>query len=170
MNKKTIAFLLGIIIIILIVLIFGKKSSLPIVLEDGSFKGEYSIKNIMALGKPYRCSFNKSDGTSFISGSLLISEDKIRGDFDITIPSIGNGGFASHFIVSDEYSYNWTSIEPIGYKTKIIENSVNSNDKEEQAQLIGINDKVTYECTPWNSDLTAFEIPKGIQFSELTSS
>lgn len=168
MNKQKIGIILGVLVVIVLVFIFGREGGVPVAKEDGSIEGEYSIKNIMDLGKPYECSFAKTDGASSITGGLRISEGKVRGDFDITLQALDGGSFASHLIVNDGYSYSWTSIQPVGYKAKIVDNSMNSDEEAEQAQLVGIEDKVPYKCVPWNVDLTAFELPKGVQFSEIT--
>ncbi len=168
MNKQKIVIIIGVIVVIALVVIFGGQGSKPVAREDGSIEGEYSIKNIMDLGKPYECTFNKSDGASSVTGALRIHEGKVRGDFDIHLEALDGGSFASHLIINEGYSYNWTSIQPIGFKSKIVEKSASSDEEVDQAQIIGVGDKVAYKCVPWNADLTAFNLPPGIQFSELT--
>ena len=55
----------------------------PEVLVDGSIKGVYSIKNILSLGRPYICSFEKFDELSKVVGLVRTDGSKIFGEFKI---------------------------------------------------------------------------------------
>jgi hypothetical protein len=167
MNNKVILPVIGIAIIVagFMYINYGEKAL--VIGQDGSIKGEYSLQSIMNLGLSYECTFMKNDGSSNISGAIRIADGSARGDFDIVLGDQDGGSFTSHFIMRDSINYVWTSLQPVGYKTKITKSISGSSSPSEQAQIIGTSDKVNYICFPWNADLTAFKIPSGITFSEL---
>jgi hypothetical protein len=158
----------GVGIILALLVIFGWNFYMnipvtPVVEPDGSISGNYSIESIEKLGKPFECSFSKSDGSSQVSGSIRMAESKLRGDFDINVASTS---FASHFIITSSTTYTWTSLGPIGYKSLVAKSASKGASPIEQAQIIGTEDKEDYNCSPWNTDLSIFELPSGINFSE----
>lgn len=141
--------------------------STPVVGEDGTFEGRYSIESIASLNKPFQCNFLKNDGSSQVNGSITIAEGKVRGDFDIRLTAQDGGNFTSHFIMRDDMNYTWTSIQPIGFKSEIAKNASKNASPEEQSQIVGTKEKVDYKCVPWNPNLTLFELPSGITFLDL---
>ena len=167
MKDKIIYPLAGVILAILV--IFGWNyykniPEIPTVGADGKIVGSYSIVGIETLGKPYECSFSKSDGSSKVTGTIRIAESKFRGDFDINVASTS---FASHFIITNNTTYTWTSLGPIGYKIPVAKSASQNASPQEQAQIIGTEDKEDYNCSSWDTDTSAFELPSGINFSEL---
>jgi hypothetical protein len=147
---------------------------LPLPNSEGTIVGTYSLKNIIDQELPYECTMGKSDETSRVLGNIFISGDgKIRGDFDLELvlpeetPTEIPRSFASHLIVDGDTAYTWTSLQPIGYKTKVAKSATKNASTEEQSQIVGIDDELEYECKPWNANLTVFIVPTGISFSEL---
>ncbi len=148
-----------------------------IINADGTVSGNYSIKQIVELNTPYECSFNKSDPTSQVSGIFRMIDGNLRGDFDIDIQADQTGFgdaspdqrafFASHFILKDGYTYTWTSLQNIGYKSKMADKVSDRSSTKVQAQIVGFEDKLAYNCHPWNAVLNVFDLPTGITFSEL---
>lgn len=148
-----------------------------IINQDGSISGNYSIKQIVELNTPYECSFKKSDANAQVSGIFRMIDGRLRGDFDIDIQSnktvFGDTSpdqrafFASHFILKDGFTYTWTSLQNIGYKSEMTNNIDGGSSTLEQAQIVGFEDKVDYECKPWNAVLNVFDLPSGITFSEI---
>lgn len=147
-----------------------------LIMADGKITGNYAIKDILELEVPYECNFNKTDTTAQVSGLVRMAEGKVRADFDIQInpqaTNFGDSGtdqrafFASHFILKDGVNYIWTSLQNTGYKSNITDSAEGSS-KKDQAQIIGIEDKVAFDCKPWNAVLNAFDLPTGIKFVEL---
>lgn len=149
-----------------------------IVAQDGTIAGEYSIKQIFELGLPYECSFLQNDSFTQISGLFRMAEGGLRGDFDINIQSdktsFGDttpdqrAFFASHFIVKDGLAYTWTSLQSnFGYKSPVVDSINNRSSVQAQAQIVGLEDKLSYNCKPWNAVLNVFDLPSGITFTEL---
>lgn len=152
----------------------GNKITTPQVNQSGKISGDYSIADIMSLGLPYECTFSKSDGDYKVSGIMQMTKDKLRGNFDITIPmgningkNSQNTNFTSHFIMINDITYTWTSLQSIGYRSPVAKSAKNNASPQEQAQIMGTRDKTDYICNPWNENLSVFELPSNITFLDL---
>ena len=172
--KNKIVSLSGWIVLAILVIIgifvfyYGSKPTAPPVGADGKISGNYSIADIMVLDKPYQCTFGKSDRASKIAGTIYTDGSKIYGEFRMQTDLMENE-FNDFLIIKDGQSYTWTSLqENVGYKYPTAKSSNKNASPEEQSQIIGTQDKVQYDCQPWNevSDST-FEVPPWIKFSEL---
>jgi hypothetical protein len=169
MKNKIIFLVVGILVVIAIYT-FSKGGVLTnsiVVNEDGSIEGEYSVMDIMTLNRPYECTFNKTDGASHISGAIKTAEGKVRADLDIELRAEDGGNFASHFIMRDDMTYVWTSLQAVGYKAEIADSADKNASPIEQAQIVGLKDKIAYKCSPWNATLNLFDLPSGITFLDL---
>ncbi len=150
-------------------------SDLPLPNNEGAIVGTYSLKDVLDQKKPFSCTFIKIGETSRVIGEIRLSDEgDLRGDFDVelVIPEDAPNqetprSFATHFIIKDDTSYTWTSLQPVGYKAGVAKSASKNASQEEQAQIVGINDKQDYECKPWNQNLTIFELPSGINFLDL---
>lgn len=172
MKKDKILYsLVGIIIVVgaILVYVYGSKPTIPNVGEDGSVRGNYSIEGIMALKKPYVCSFNKSDEVSKIIGLVRTDGENMYGEFRIET-NIMSEPFSSFLIVKNNETYTWTTLAPVGYKSPVARSANVNASPTEQGQMIGTKDKVYYECKVWEDvDSTYFDLPQGITFSEMKS-
>jgi hypothetical protein len=168
--RRTIAAAVGIIVAVAAGYGYNylNKPIVPVVNTDGSIEGPYSIASIMTLGKPYRCTFEKGDGSSKIAGVLRTDGFKINGEFRISSPSLQAKEFNSFLIVKDKVAYSWTSLASTGFKGGVAESaSVNASPRE-QAQIVGTRDKIQYKCSPLNHiDDTVFDPPSWITFTEI---
>lgn len=165
MKNKIMYLTIAIVLVALGVFVYvfyGREA--PTIGTDGKIIGNYSIGGIMALGKPYECSFSKSDGSSQVSGLLRMEGGRLRGDFDL---NIATSSFASHFIIASGTAYSWTSLGPIGYKNPVAKSTSKNTSPIDQAQIIGLKDKENYSCSPWEPVISVFDIPSGISFLEL---
>jgi len=167
-NKKIVwMFIVALILVALgirVYIIYSNRTVAPIVNADGTIKGNYSVESIRLTGKNYQCVFTKSDDASKITGTLQITQNELRGDFDLTL---NDKNFASHLIETGDTAYTWTSLEPIGLKSPIIKSITQNSSPADQAELVGTQDKMDFTCSPWNVDTKVFEIPTGITFSVL---
>ena len=144
------------------------KPEAPLVGEDGKISGAYSIEGVMDLGRPYVCTFEKQDENSKVAGIIHTDGKNIYGEFRILSEALKGEEFSSFLIVMGKDAYTWTSLAPVGYKTKVVKNTSVGASPGEQAQLVGLRDKVEYECEPWaEADPTLFELPGWITFTEL---
>src|SRR5689334_2423250 len=114
MSKK-IWILIIVVAIIGIIIAMKSGSSKITVSQNGELKGEYSLNDVIKTGKPYECTFLKTDGASNVTGHVTESGGQARMDLDIEVRAQDGGNFASHSIMKDGLVYIWTSIQPIGY-------------------------------------------------------
>lgn len=141
----------------------------PVVGADGSFSGSYSIEGILTLQKPYKCTFEKEDEASKISATVYTNLNDVYADFTIQTSSVDNQRFNSFFLIQNNTTYTWTSFTNLGYKTKVVKSASINASPAEQAQLIGIKDKLSYECKPVvEADPSLFTVPTSITFTDLT--
>lgn len=177
-NKKEI--IIAIVAILLAALGFWmiSRTSTPAPIQIsaiGEVKGNLSLNELSALGKPLKCTFNKVSDSVTVDGVVYLSGDStttaqyvkglMRGDFKITGSPVGP--IESHFITRDNFSYTWTSLAAIGYKKAVTESAQTTSSPEDQASIIGEQDKVSYDCTPWMPDQSQFELPSNITFKDL---
>lgn len=140
----------------------------PTVGADGKISGEYSMQSIMTLGAPYKCTFERTDGTSKILGTMYTDGKQIYGEFQILTDAAKNNNFSSFLIIKEDKSYVWTSLQPLGYESKPAKSAWKGASVEEQAQIVGVMDKLPYQCEVWNNpDLSVFEIPNWVTFGKL---
>jgi hypothetical protein len=144
---------------------YGNKPQTPEVRADGTIKGNYSTASIMSLGKPYECTFKKSDGISTISGIMHTDSKSFYVEFRIKTEELKNE-LNSLLLVKGGQAYSWISSKNVGYKSSAAKSAVKGASVAEQAQIIGTRDKVNYTCVPWQADSTLFEIPTSITFIE----
>ena len=153
MNKGAIIGLTIVVAIAGFFLLRGSGDSREIGLD-----GSYSIKEILAMNKNMECEFNKMDETSNVSGTVIISEGRVRGDFDVKAEvESAPQNFQSHFIVRDGITYIWTSLVNMGYKTEI----------EPKDSIVGTEDKLDYKCESWEEKEGTFSIPRDITFTSI---
>jgi hypothetical protein len=169
MKKDIIIYpVLGIVLALLVIFVWNYKSkpTPPVIGPDGKISGNYTIEGIMSLGQPYECTFEKSDGISAISGTLLTDGKNLQGQFRIKTDSVKDE-FNSFLIEKDGTAYAWTSLQNTGYKSPVAKSASANASPGEQAQIVGTEDKTPFECKPWqNPDSTTFDIPTWITFLE----
>lgn len=144
------------------------KPKVPNIEALGNINGEYNIASISALNKPYVCIFEKSDENSNISGSLHILGENVYGDFRIVSKILDGEPFRSFLLIKDGESYTWTSLASVGYKSKPAKSAWRNASPSEQAQIVGLKDKIEYDCKILeNIDPTIFGVPDWINFKEV---
>lgn len=169
MKKQITLSLLGIALVALGIgaYVYASKPATPTVGVDGKINGNYTIAGIMNLGKPYVCTFEKSDGASKIAGVIHTDGQNIYEEFRIKTDVVDKE-FNSFLLVKGDETYTWTSLQNIGYKSKVAKSASQNASPQEQAQLIGTRDEVDYKCEPWlEADASIFEIPASVTFQEL---
>lgn len=140
---------------------FGRNS-------NGNNPNLISIAEILNSNKSMKCQFDKSDGVAIVKGTVFISEDRVRGDFDIQSSTPGSQ-FQSHFITRDGLTYTWTSIAKAGFKSPTVQSAAPDTSPAAQADIVGLKDKVAYACVPWTEEKGTFSIPQDISFSDIPS-
>jgi hypothetical protein len=168
--KKQIKWIVALVILVILLIVtfnYVGQPAVPSVGADGKISGNYALGGIMRLGKPYICKFQKTDGTSQIAGVIHTDGKNIYGEFRLKTDLVKNE-FNSYLMVINSEAYTWTSLGALGYKLPVAKSATSgSASPAEQAQIVGTNDVLSYDCNPWqNPDLTIFQIPTFIKFSE----
>lgn len=133
--------------------------------EAGEFKG--SVHDLMARGGDWKCDIgsqaNTGAGVSFSSGTVYVSGKKLKGDFSISVPSLGN---VSAYMVSDgEYIYSWSSVMMQGFKAKVTAEGTGGG----ETSGYGFNPDVSYSynCEPATVDASMFTPPANVEFRSI---
>lgn len=169
MKKQVVSWLIiiGLIVLMTVVYIYGRRPATPTVGADGKISGHYTITGIQRLDQPYVCTFEKTDEVSKIVGVIHLDKNNVYGEFRIKTDLVEKE-FNSFLVVNNKEAYVWTSLNNVGYKSPAAKSANKNASPLEQAQIVGFNDKIPYECKPWlEIDSTIFEIPSWIVFSEL---
>lgn len=139
--------------------------------EQG-ISGMMSLKDIMALGKSQKCTFEYSDPeTGKTTGTSYISGENVRTDFTITDEE--NNTTEGGMILVDSTIYTWTNTESKGVKMAIsqsMEATINEEirDTEWSNEYMSPDEKLDYNCTAWNEDPSVFAPPANIEFMDLS--
>lgn len=136
-------------------------------IKDGKVEGNYALENLLAVGVPLRCTFEKSDQNSRIVANLYTNQDNdVYADFRIETDISETSRFNSFFLIKDKTTYTWTSLSDLGYTAKSVRSASINASPEAQAQLIGLGDKFPYDCEVLTTtDPTLFEVPLYVKFS-----
>lgn len=128
---------------------------------DNLFNG--SMKDLIARGGDYKCTFSHSTDVSDSSGTVYVSGQKMRGDFTSNEKVSGTTS-ESHMINDGEFSYVWSSAMPMGLKMKITNDTTAGADT---TSGVDVNQKLDYSCEKWNGDASQFSLPASVNFTEL---
>lgn len=169
MKNEIISWLILVIFVALsvFVYVYGSRPAMPEIGPDGRINGNYSIASIMRVGLPYKCTFEKAEGSSKILGILHTDGNNIYGEIRIKTDTLEKE-FTSFLLAKGDNAYIWTSLKPIGYKSSLAKSASKGASVQDQAQIVGTRDKMAYECELLqNLDSTIFEIPEWITFVDL---
>jgi hypothetical protein len=114
----------------------------------------------------YKCTVNQSMGGTDTTGTAYINAGMIRGEFN---SKIGSMNIDSTFVVRDGFTYTWTSMLPnTGFKSKVSTEVSYANPNASASGSYDFNSELIgdYDCQPWTVDMSKFEIPANINFTE----
>lgn len=138
--------------------------------SGNSFAGTFA--DLFSLGQNYTCNYSFSgDDGSVASGTVYMTAngDKMNSKFELT--PAGGSKMEGYVIRDGEYNYIWTSMESMGYKTKIVpeDDSVFGSDDSESADMTGLSDQneFDFDCFPWVVDNSKFTPPSNVEFVDL---
>lgn len=122
-----------------------------------------SLKALMAANTPQECAFQNSADSSASEGKVYLAKGMMRGDFTSTS---GGQTFTSHMITKDGSVYSWVDNMDTGFKTSIDADAQAQTDND-QKQAVDINQELNYNCKPWSTNTSTFELPANITFNDL---
>lgn len=130
-----------------------------------------SINDLIKQGKSVQCSFKGEDEKVEFSGIIYVTEKKARQD---TESEVDGKKMQTHMIIDDLTAYIWTSEEPDrGVKMTIDLSDEEIKEfggdvKEAQANYEEFKKKFDFKCKKWKVDLSFFEPPSDVTFTDLT--
>lgn len=174
MNKK-ISIIIGVVVVIGLVFYFSmNKTSAPSQTElksevnnsNDSKTSLQSLKDLLAKNEPVKCEY-KSEGAT---GNFYIANKKVRGDMNIPVDG---KTMVSHMIIIDDTSYTWNDGAKTGFKITADKNASTpkneSNPPVDQQSSVDVEKPMAYNCGAWSVDSSYFELPAGVEFSDLSS-
>ena len=168
MNKKILLVVGGVALVGIVILVagssrwFGGDTIEGDTLED--FRG--SVNDLYKLGRDITCTFERSDDAGTMSGTVYVTGDKMRGDFQVTQ---SGEVFDSHTISDGEWVYTWgnTQLGYVGTKIKVTE----AEDVEQTGEVEetpNLDEEFDYKCSSWNVDSSLLVPPGDIEFQDLS--
>lgn len=165
MNRRflIIGGIIGILIISVAIVLFsqdnaGNKGNLGLVptaaVSPVISKGQ-TYQEFLSSGKSEMCTFTLDSGGKSTNGTVYAANGKIRADF--TIP-LENGTFQQHMLVDSYVVYLWTNVNSAGIKFFAKDKTPNDTFKS----------LTNYDCTPWTTNLSVFDLPASVIFTEIT--
>ncbi len=131
--------------------------------STGTTSTSGSLSSLWSMSGDHKCDVTITEQSVKGSGTVYVSQGKIRADFSMEIPQLGNKSMVASMIQMDGQVYSWTNMYPQGFKTKVVANS----DPLASMNTGGIktNPSVKYSCVSWTPDSSKFELPSGVTFT-----
>jgi hypothetical protein len=179
MTKTTLFSILGLgVFVVLIILLAGKgnEQGAEVVLEEGEEQNLMETEGKkMSFGEflkqdkgSYECAvmqYIDEEMTQTTEGKVFLDAGRIRGDFSTNIAGMA---IETSLIAKDGFVYTWTNMSPIGFKA-VKDDENQSNTKTETSGSYGWDTSMIgdYDCQPWVSDASVFELPNEVTFQEM---
>lgn len=182
MNKKIAIGVVLVLVIILAVIFTGKKDqTADLAINDdtnnqGSLEktngggeqwsgvGSGTFVDLMARGENLECtvSYAGDENGEEVSGSLFVSKDRFRGDFET------KDGIASMISRGDDV-FVWSTVEGEKYGMTFNRQEMANSNMPDVREPVPEDSPVDYNCQPWTkSDDSIFEPPRDIIFNDFS--
>lgn len=172
MNKK-ILIIIGVVVVFGLVIYFAmmqktapnsdQVSNDTSLADDSDMSGEQSLRSLMMGKQAVKCQVVIENMTN----DFYIADNNMRSDFGTMVDGKLTKG---HMIVKGDASYTWIEGEEQGFKVVITEEDMAVNNTDEDVnQNVDFDEKMNYSCQPWKKDASYFELPNGVDFSDLSS-
>ncbi|KND51451.1 MAG: hypothetical protein ABA06_04050 [Parcubacteria bacterium C7867-001] len=133
-----------------------------------SNNGTGTLQSLMGLTGSMKCDVATAAGPSQSSGTVYITNGKMRGDFNSTSAATGEAVIESHMIRSGGFMYTWSSAAPQG--VKFSEEAIASASSQSSGQgSVDPNAQVTYSCSLWAADEAQFTPPSTVSFIDMSA-
>lgn len=124
-----------------------------------------SIKSLIAAGKSQKCTYSvQGDSGAASEGTIYVGDGKMRGDF--TASSMSG---QTHMINMGDTTYMWSDDGKMAIKMAFDPNAAvaNANTGAQTSQSASIEENHDFKCEGWSVDGSKFELPSGVNFTEL---
>lgn len=130
---------------------------------QNELQGNGSLQNVLSFNQNLTCTFERTDENGSFTGTAYVADNKFRGDFVMNLSDIGLVN--SQLIKRDGVTYVWTGNQG----SKFTDAAINPDaETKPDTNAVNLEDEVQYSCTPWKKDLTKFEIPQDVTFTDLS--
>jgi hypothetical protein len=127
---------------------------------------QQSFKTLLASGGSRKCTYSDTQSGVTSQGTVYVAGGKFRGDFSSTV----NGKvMMSHMISDGQSSYLWTDGMASGYKMKFDASAQANANASAQTHAMDTNKNMNFHCDSWSGDSSMFNLPTGVQFTDMTN-
>ena len=134
--------------------------------ESKDFEEKTTLSKLMGRGGNYMCTFVHNTQMGESTGSVYISNKKIRGDFvsKVSVPGLANmGDITTHMISDGESVYTWSSMSAEGYKVPVAQEDTAT----QSSASVPTDQELDYKCVGWTADQSKFSLPTNITFKAI---
>jgi hypothetical protein len=182
MNKKTLYWVIGIVIIVIIVIAVsmsaGKSASSPTSSTQTSSSNssnqvitasaaKQSVRELISSGATETCTFSipATATSSSMSGTVYVTSGNMRGDFTVTNQS--GKVTSAHMIIENGTDYLWSDAMAKGIKLPWAL-AASSTSLSSRAG-VDINQPTSYSCSNSVPSQSEFTLPTTIQFTDISA-
>ncbi|HPD74040.1 MAG TPA: hypothetical protein PLX95_02000 [bacterium] len=158
------------------------KDKIQINKESKSDKGEMTVTeenkeedlngnifDLLKLNKSIKCTFKSETEDGTTSGVTYVADGKTKTEYEIQSDEVN---IKSYSVFDGEWVFTWTSENNQGTKLNIknIENISKETAEEQETEEFDYSDQTQdfdYKCESWTPDKSVFELPKGMEFTDL---
>jgi hypothetical protein len=119
-----------------------------------------SLKELLASGTSQQCTFADNVAGATVQGTVYVSGGKVRIDFSSTQQGKTVSG---HTMTDGDVFYTWSDGMKDGFKMSMTA----AQSSGTQQQMLDVDRKVDYHCSPWTSDTSIFALPKHVTFRDM---
>lgn len=134
-----------------------------------SAKESLSVVDKLLSGDSYKCVSNIAAMGTVTQATSYAANKMIRTDATM---QVAGQTVDTSMLMRDNVMYTWNSKAPLGFKMAFNESEYRAQmeeGKDAKAQDAYTKDgaDIAYSCEKWTADMTKFEVPKNITFSEM---
>ncbi len=126
---------------------------------------QVSLKELLASGKPQKCTFVDTVENTTTSGTVYVASSKMRGDFDTQTEGQTT---KSHMILDGNTMSIWTDGQTQGFKMSLGALPTPNASLKSQGN-VDVDKKLKVNCENWSVDTSEFTLPKDVKFQDFGS-
>lgn len=138
----------------------GETAGTPSVQEA---KGMGTFSELMMRAGSWKCTVTTSIEEAPSTGTVYVSDGKVRADFVSKPAAMGGAEVKSSMIQADGFVYTWSDAYPQGMKLPV---PSSSDPAVSEATAFDYTQQVDYDCGPWMADGALFTPPAEISFMD----
>lgn len=134
-----------------------------------------SLADLLGKAQGKQCTWSYQGEGADSSGTVYVGKNKMYGESQMEVQT-GEGAetMRMKMINDGEYFYQWSEETGQGSKMSLAEmekwqeQGQEQASAQEQARMRNMQQEYEYKCSNWKVDESKFELPKNIQFTDLT--